>query len=271
LWPQAVTKGPVRFVTYLAFRDPRLLLDYVRWFVGSRRKSPAELPFRPDAVAISPQQARDLIFDSLAPPAEGPALREARLEAPRATRMDANLTTMAGDASLGELLYVLVRGLRPELVVETGVAQGITSAYILAGLSDNGIGQLHSIDLPSRGMITSGLVGAAVSNGLRKRWTYHWGPSSRLLPPLLERSGRTLSLFVHDSDHRYANMRRELEWAWKSAGEDAWIVADDVELHSAFQDFAATAGGEPVYVSQEAKRGWTGLLRKRRNREAQSP
>jgi hypothetical protein len=237
-------------------------MDYVRWVIGSRGPKTNEPAASTGVKPLSPQKARDLIASRMEVYDDGPALGHVRAESPRATALVVNLTSMAGDASLGELVYSLVRGLRPEVVIETGVAQGITSAYILAGLSDNGVGELHSIDLPSRAMIRSHLVGAAVPQDLRDRWTYHWGPSKRLLPPLLERIGPRLTLFVHDSDHRYANMRWELERAWAGAADGAWIVADDVELHSAFEDVAAAVGAEPLYVSQDAKPGWTGLMRK---------
>ena len=169
---------------------------------------------------------------------------------------------MAGDRSLGELVYALVRKLRPAVVVETGVAQGVTSAYILAGLQDNGLGDLHSIDMPMRDMINQQLVGAAVPQELRGRWSYHWGPAKRLLPPILAEAGSGLSLFVHDSDHSYANMRWELETAWRSLAPGGWMVADDAEGHPAVRDVGRTVGVEPVYVSQVTKRAWTALLTK---------
>ena len=47
------------------------------------------------------------------------------------------------------ILYLLVRKYRPSLVVETGVAQGVSSRFILEALKDNGEGKLISIDLPN--------------------------------------------------------------------------------------------------------------------------
>jgi predicted O-methyltransferase YrrM len=46
------------------------------------------------------------------------------------------------------LIYALVRSLKPSIVVETGVAGGMSSCYILKGLRDNNKGELFSIDLP---------------------------------------------------------------------------------------------------------------------------
>ena len=46
--------------------------------------------------------------------------------------------------SLGTMLYVICRKLGPETVVETGVASGISSSYILCALEVNCIGKLYS-------------------------------------------------------------------------------------------------------------------------------
>jgi predicted O-methyltransferase YrrM len=261
-WPDGVSHGALRFAAYLARHDRRLLREYVRWALN-RGQTPGEVPPLDEAIQpISPEQARRLVTELLGEPDPGPALTLVRTEAPRSTAISKDLVTMAGDMSLGELLYVLVRRLRPELVIETGVAHGITSAYLLAGLADNDHGQLHSIDLPTRAMIRAGLVGAAVPDELRGRWTYHWAPSRRVLPTLLQRTDARCGLFVHDSDHSYPNMRWELEQAWAAAAPGAWVVADDAQLHNAFQDVARTVGAEPIYVSQDAKQGWTALMSK---------
>ena len=49
------------------------------------------------------------------------------------------------------LLYLLVRSLRPERIVETGVWYGWSSRAILTALHANARGQLTSIDLPTTG------------------------------------------------------------------------------------------------------------------------
>lgn len=53
-----------------------------------------------------------------------------------------------GDARLGRLAWCLTRHLRPEFVVETGVARGLTTRVILEAMDRNGRGRLWSIDLP---------------------------------------------------------------------------------------------------------------------------
>src|SRR5271156_5195455 len=53
-----------------------------------------------------------------------------------------------GDPGLVRAIWCLIRHLRPNHVVETGVARGFTSRFILEALERNGSGHLWSIDLP---------------------------------------------------------------------------------------------------------------------------
>jgi predicted O-methyltransferase YrrM len=50
--------------------------------------------------------------------------------------------------TLGAILYTVCRRQKPDIVVETGVATGVSSSHILGALEQNKHGQLYSIDLP---------------------------------------------------------------------------------------------------------------------------
>ena len=54
----------------------------------------------------------------------------------------------AADSLLVRCCYLVCRLLEPAVVVETGVAYGVSSAFILRALEKNGRGVLHSVDLP---------------------------------------------------------------------------------------------------------------------------
>lgn len=262
-WSPGIARDLVRFSSHLAVHDQRLLVDYARWLVARSNGAAGDGAFKSTVRPLSFEQARARISGAKPQWVPGAAVRTVREIIPTAIEARGHLR-LAGDRSLGELVYALVRDLRPSIVVETGVAQGVTSAYILAGLEDNGRGHLHSIDMPSRDMINQRLVGAAVPPDLRGRWTYHWGPARRLLVPLLAHVGPELGLFVHDSDHSYENMRWELQTAWQSLAPGGWLVADDAELHAAVKEVASSVGVLPLYVSQITKRAWTALMTKER-------
>src|SRR5215217_5027776 len=54
----------------------------------------------------------------------------------------------AADSRFARLGYLLCRLISPSVVLETGVAYGVSSAFILKALEVNGSGTLHSVDLP---------------------------------------------------------------------------------------------------------------------------
>ena len=92
-----------------------------------------------------------------------------------------------GDAGFVRAVWSLTKHLRAERVVETGVAHGFTSRFILEALAINEVGHLWSIDLPPLDPELRRQVGIAVRDGLSDRWTYISGSSRRRLPALLSK------------------------------------------------------------------------------------
>jgi len=139
----------------------------------------------------------------------------------------------AADSVLARLCYLACRLTRPETVVETGVAYGVSSAFMLRALKENGRGTLHSIDLPPLRRNYGKYWGIAVPEGLSGRWNLHRGTSARVLPRLLEKTS-AVDLFVHDSLHTHGNMRREFDTVWPHLRNGALLLADDVERNRAW-------------------------------------
>jgi predicted O-methyltransferase YrrM len=139
----------------------------------------------------------------------------------------------AADSLLARCCYLVCRLLRPDVVVETGVAYGVSSAFILKALEANGRGALHSVDLPPLRREYGMFWGMAVDETLRPRWSLHRGPSGRVLPGLLAEVG-AVNLFLHDSLHTRRNMRREFEAVWPRLREGGVLLADDVERNNVF-------------------------------------
>jgi len=143
------------------------------------------------------------------------------------------------DPALARFCYAACRALEPAVVVETGVAHGVTSAFVLEALNLNGKGTLHSVDLPPLGRDTDRLVGGLIPHELKKRWRLHRGVSGRLLPALMEELGR-VDLFVHDSLHTYRNIRRELDIVTPSLARPSVVIADDAGGNAAFARWNAS-------------------------------
>jgi predicted O-methyltransferase YrrM len=107
-------------------------------------------------------------------------------------------------------MWCLTRNLRPAKVVETGVARGLTSRFILEAMERNGTGHLWSIDLPPTNPELQRQVGAAVEDRLRDRWSYIRGSSRRRLPVLLHELGQ-IDLFLHDTFPSHSSLVCEAE------------------------------------------------------------
>jgi predicted O-methyltransferase YrrM len=147
------------------------------------------------------------------------------------------------------LLFTIVRKFKPSTIVETGVAQGVSSYVILKALQLNGQGKLISIDRPNRdprgyryhnGTLDCVFTPSHLKSGwlvpeeLRKFWALELGTSSEILPTL---SG-SIDMFFHDSEHSYENMMFEFDWAYAHLGNGGILMSDDIDWNRAFRDFA---------------------------------
>lgn len=141
------------------------------------------------------------------------------------------------DRSLARMVYGLARATRPERIVETGVCYGVTTAYLLQALNENGSGHLHSIDLPPLSEDADSFVGCLIPNELKSRWTLYRGSSRRLLSRIAQEQ-RNIQMFVHDSLHTRANMRREFATIWPFMSSGSVLVSDDIEGNSAFAELS---------------------------------
>ena len=167
----------------------------------------------------------------------------------------------------GTRLYTLMRELQPEIAVETGVCNGFSTAFLLLGLDRNGVGDLHSVDLPDvigevydPGTFWEGKRGAAIPpgkepgwvipDGLRRRWQLVLGPSREELPRLLERLG-PIDFFMHDSEHSYECMRFEFQTAWPALRDGGVLVADDWDWNDAFMELAHETNRTPVTLGEK--------------------
>lgn len=145
------------------------------------------------------------------------------------------------------ILYSLIRSQHPSLVIETGVAAGVSSYFILKALERNHFGRLTSIDLPNqsnpRGYLNrdgkvDGVytpadrgVGWLVPHSLRHRWSLIMGDSLTEL----QRLDQNPDIFYHDSDHSETVMRQEFEWALQHHAR--FLLTDDADWNAAWSMF----------------------------------
>lgn len=165
----------------------------------------------------------------------------------------------------GIIFYVIVRILKPNVVLETGVANGISSSYILYALERNKSGQLFSIDLPyqinrvyppdyikleGKAFIPENKeTGWLIPEELKKRWRLEIGKSSEKLPLLLKNLP-LLDIFIHDSEHTYENMILEFSTVWPFLKKGGLLLSHDAGWNKALSDFCKEIGTESIIYKE---------------------
>jgi hypothetical protein len=143
------------------------------------------------------------------------------------------------DVDMCAAIWCTIRHRRPEVVVETGVAHGVSSRVVLEALNRNDRGHLWSIDIPNPlNRSVHGQEGAAVTDACRRRWTYVEGESRLRMPPLVKEVGK-VELFIHDSLHTFKNTLFEMEQAASVMPSSGGVMLiDDIRSHDGFLTFA---------------------------------
>jgi predicted O-methyltransferase YrrM len=150
------------------------------------------------------------------------------------------------ERSTSLLLYGVTRLCRPSQIVETGVADGVSSFFFLSALRANGHGHLHSLDI-------SDDVGGLVED--RRGWDLTVSEPAKVEETLaaLLRQSSPVDIFFHDADHRYLPQTVEYETLRRSVDRPAILISDDVDLSYAFEMFCRRHGLSPSYLLDARK------------------
>ncbi len=135
-----------------------------------------------------------------------------------------------------KFLYILCRIVKPEKIIETGVAYGLSSYYMLSALNKNKVGTLISIDSVFRPWQSKEMIGAIIPEDLRDKWKLVLGKSNEKLLEVFDDT-ENVGIFVHDSLHSYKNMTFEFNCAINKIIDNGIIISDDILDNDAFYDF----------------------------------
>jgi predicted O-methyltransferase YrrM len=140
---------------------------------------------------------------------------------------------------MSEFIFICTRIKKPHLVIETGVAAGVSTNSILSALYLNGSGDLLSLDITSK-------VGELVDEKFKSVWKLEILPElareNSFANYLKENSQATV--FLHDSDHSGSWQIKEFCNAVRHLPSLELILFDDisqelinfiVENHAGFQ------------------------------------
>lgn len=135
------------------------------------------------------------------------------------------------------LQYAAIRAFAPDIVVEAGVASGVSSSYLLLALHKNSRGKLYSIELGDERYLPPGKPpGWVVPEQLKTRWDLRIGDSRELLPRLLAELS-AVDIFIHDSLHTYEHMLWEYRAAYPFIKPSGLLISDDAAWNTAFPEF----------------------------------
>jgi hypothetical protein len=158
------------------------------------------------------------------------------------------------DSSLCRAAWCTALHTRPEVVIETGVAHGVTSRIVLEALRQVDHGHLWSIDLPFP--FDSQLhadTGAAVIDDCRPRWSYLEGSSRQRLPRLVEEVGH-VEMFIHDSLHTARNTLFEMNQVASAMPPGGVMIVDDIGRHNGFGTFARRRPAYQTIICPDTER-----------------
>jgi Methyltransferase domain len=132
--------------------------------------------------------------------------------------------------------YALTRLLKPALVVEAGVHDGLASLLLLRALERNAQqgddGRLVSFDVnPAAGWLA----------GADPRWDLRIESTRSGLAPLLA-AAPPVGLFIHDSLHTYEHERFELRAVAPHLAPNGVLVSDNVHVTTALAEASAEFG-----------------------------
>jgi predicted O-methyltransferase YrrM len=212
----------------------RFSLRNPRYALGSlyRELILADERFLSSITGVSARRIRAFLGEPIHTPDFAAWLREAE-----ATFRDLEIQSADLYAKKVLLQYMAIRAFEPEIVVETGVANGVSSAHILLALQKNGRGALHSVGLNDPQYLPVGKpLGWIVPEPLKSRWNLLIGDSRGLLPSLLAKLG-TIDVFIHDSLHTYDHMLWEYRTAFPYLRPGGLLFSDDAAWNSAFPEF----------------------------------
>ena len=131
-------------------------------------------------------------------------------------------------------LYALTRWRRPAVVVESGGFLGMSSAFLLKALVDEG---LTTAKLYSMEWSEDCDQGALIPHELRSQFVPLRGKVEDFVRS--DELPSSIDMFLHDSSHSYRHMLWEFRQFWPRLRDGGLLVSHDVNMNAAFPEFVA--------------------------------
>ncbi len=151
------------------------------------------------------------------------------------------------------LLEDLISTLKPQIIVETGIANGASTRTILSALKDKCApgARLYSCDIDQRV--------ATMELKANDQFEFIHINSRADFFSLINRLEK-VDFFYHDSDHSYEHQMFEYLTVWEKLSHGGVLMSDDINWSYAFLDFCKSVGRVPWVLSDTQK--FSGFIQK---------
>jgi predicted O-methyltransferase YrrM len=144
-----------------------------------------------------------------------------------------------GGGANQKLLFFLTRFLKPDIVLETGVAAGHSSKVILKALEKNKKGVLFSSDFPYfRIKNPEKYIGILLDEKLKKNWNLAIEGDEINLKGFFK-TIKKVDLFHYDSDKSYKGKKKVFNLIIEKMSEGSIMIFDDIQDDTFFIDIVA--------------------------------
>jgi predicted O-methyltransferase YrrM len=184
-----------------------------------------------------------------------------------------NIEYNLGGGGIYPFLYFVTRYVKPDCIVETGVAVGFSSYSFLAAIKINGRGRLYSSDFPYfRLPNPEAYIGIVVEDSLKDNWVLYIDGDEANLPRILN-NVKKIDIFHYDSDKSYLGRKMAMSMIESALSEAAIILMDDIQDNSFFYDYVEKKKAKSWYVFEFMGKyvGMVGQLTKRSGDSATPP
>jgi predicted O-methyltransferase YrrM len=140
--------------------------------------------------------------------------------------------------------YVLVRILKPNVVVETGTDKGLGTLLIAQALKENGGGKVYTLDIdPFSGVLIN---------------QNYWDNIEVIKGNSVEnlRLIKKIDMFIHDSDHSESHEKAEFESIQENLSDNAIVISDNSQFTDALLDWSNKNNRRFIFFKEESKDHW---------------
>jgi hypothetical protein len=148
--------------------------------------------------------------------------------------------------------YAIARLTLPDVIVETGIHDGLGSTLLLRALELNS--REHAVEGELISFDPRPEAGWLVSKSLRHRWDPWYVTSQEGMGEAL--SARQVDFFIHDSDHTYEVEEFEFKTVLEHAATRCVLLSDNSHATSALRDMASEIGSQYGFYAERPKDHW---------------